>query len=87
MVKVYGFSDDVVEIEDSEYKYEEIGCYASEVRMWFTDGTVVLVRYVEGVWRIDVEHKGSAKIYFTSWEDRAVLNIEAEVKNHEVIDR
>lgn len=87
MAKVYGASDDRLIIEDSTYEYEGIGCYSSDVRMWFTDGTVVLMSYDEGVWCLFIEHKGSAELFFTSLADRVILNIDAEIKTHEVIDR
>ena len=31
MAKIYGASDDLVEIENSQYKEDEIGCYNSDV--------------------------------------------------------
>ncbi len=45
MVKVYGCSDDLVEIEGSAYKEDEIGCFQSDVRIRFVDGTVIRVGY------------------------------------------
>ena len=39
MVKIYGCSDDLVEIEGSKYPEDEIGCYDSDVKIWFSDGT------------------------------------------------
>ena len=43
MVKVYGASDDLVEIENSKYKEDEIGRYDHDVRIRFFDGTVTRV--------------------------------------------
>lgn len=45
MVKFYGCSDDLVEIENSKYKEDEIGCYGKDVRIRFIDGTVIRVGY------------------------------------------
>lgn len=45
MVRVYGMSDDLVEIEGAEYPYDEVGCFDSDVRIWFDDGTVIRVGY------------------------------------------
>ena len=53
MVKVYGVSDDLVEIEGSSYWEDEIGCYDKDVRIWFCDGTVIRIRYADGgIWQI-----------------------------------
>ena len=45
MIKVYGTSDDLVEIEGSAYKEDEIGCYNHDVRICFEDGTAIRVGY------------------------------------------
>ena len=63
MVKVYGCSDDLVEIEGAPYPYDEVGCFERNVRIWFVDGTVILVGYHKkgmAVWWIEVEKHGSA---------------------------
>lgn len=94
MVKVYGYSDDLVEIEGSKYKEDEIGCYDSNVRLHFSDGTVILIGYCKpnlGVWWIEVEQKGTAEQRLTICEDEDagpysdVLEIDAEVVGHEVV--
>lgn len=89
MVRVYGHSDDIVAIENSNYEFDEIGCYCSNVRILFTDGTVILVSY-DGCWYIEVEVKGTAEQYLgpnflKDYTD--VFAIDAEVVTHEVIDR
>ena len=33
MVKIYGASDDLVEIEGSNYREDEIGCYDCDMEM------------------------------------------------------
>ena len=43
MVKVYGCSDDLVEIEGSTCEEDEIGCYDRDVLIYFVDGTVIRV--------------------------------------------
>ena len=70
MIKVYGCSDDLVEIEGN---YEdEIVCYDRNVRIVFRDGTKILVGYGKpglGVWWIKVEKQGTAKQALTICED------------------
>ena len=64
MVRVYGFSDDLVEIEGSNYYEDEIGCYNQDVIIVFEDGTQIRVGYSKGniaVWYIVVECEGTAE--------------------------
>lgn len=95
MVKVYGASDDLVEIEASTYEEDEIGCYNKDVRLFFTDGTVIRVHYGKpdlAVWQIKVEEKGSALQILTECEDEDadiysdIFEIDAEVRSHEVLN-
>ena len=72
--KVYGMSDDLVEIETEQniYPYDEIGCFDSMVRILFTDGTIIHVEYGKdgkGIWKIKVMHKGDAKQKLTICDD------------------
>ena len=63
MVKIYGWSDDLVEIEGSSYKAMEIDCFQKDVVITFLDGTVIRVGYSKpgvGVWYIIVEKQGPA---------------------------
>ena len=94
IVKVYGESDDLVEIEGSQYENDEIGCYKSEVRIWFTDGTVIRIGYSKpyiGVWYINVEEVGIAYQNLTVCEDENaypysdIFDIDAEILKHEVL--
>lgn len=94
MVKVYGCSDDLVEIEGSAYKVDEIGCYDSDVRIRFVDGTVIRVGYPKenlSVWWIEVEKTGTAHhvLDVCNNEDANpysdVFTIDAEIKSHSVI--
>lgn len=94
MVKVYGVSDDLVEIEGSSYWEDEIDCYDKDVRIWFCDGTVIRIRYADGgIWRIDVETQGTEKhrLDVCSGEDEDdysdVFYIDAEITSHLVIDK
>ncbi len=96
MVRIYGSSDDLVEIEgDLEYPEDEIGCYNQAVRIWFKDGTVALIGYPKegmGVWWIKIEKQGSANQRLTICEDEDadiysdILEIDAEVEKHEVTE-
>lgn len=64
MVTVYGASDDLVEIEGSNYREDEIGCYNHDVRIRFTDGTVIRVGYPKegkAIWWIEIEKQGSCE--------------------------
>lgn len=72
MTKIYGYSDDLVEIEYSNGGGDEIGCYNRNVRIAFRDGTKILVGYGKpglGVWWIKVEKQGTAKQTLTICED------------------
>lgn len=63
MVKVYGYSDDIVVIEHQEGVCTEIDCYDSEVVITFEDGTVILVGYGKldkAIWWIRITTGGSA---------------------------
>lgn len=94
MVKIYGYSDDLVEIEGSQYQYNEIDCFNSDVRIKFYDGTVIRIGYPKrgvGVWWIEVEKHGNAMQSLTECNDEDaevysdVFEIEAEVECHSVI--
>ena len=96
MIKVYGESDDLVEIEGSKYTEDEIGCYKSDVIIIFTDGTEIRVGYPKqpglGVWGINVETKGTAEQKLTECFDEDaevysdIFEIDAEVKTHMLIE-
>ena len=94
MVKVYGASDDLVEIENSEYKEDEIGCYDHDVRIHFLDGTVIRVGYSKdglAIWWIEIEKQGTAehKLIICDDEDARIYSdifeIDSEIKSHSVI--
>lgn len=98
-IKIFGRSDDLVEIENSQYKKDEIDCYDSDVRIRFVDGTVIRIGYPKktllrdfiAIWWIEVEKKGTAYSKLTLCEDENaeiysdIFEIEAEIKSHSVI--
>nr|DAD97014.1 MAG TPA: hypothetical protein [Myoviridae sp. ctr0w28] len=95
MVKVYGASDDLVEIEGSTYEDDEIGCWDRDVLIDFVDGTRIRVHYGKpglGVWAIMVEKQGTAPQILTECSDEDadiysdVFEIDAEVRRHKVVE-
>ena len=95
MIKIYGCSDDLVEIENSAYKEDEIGCYNKDVRIRFVDGTIIRVGYGKSelaVWYIVVEKQGTAKQMLTICDDEEaeiysdIFEIDSEVKGYSLIN-
>lgn len=93
MVKIYGYSDDLVEIENSKYKHDEIDCYESGLRITFDDGTVIKIKYT-GEWKIEIAKTGTAKHILTTCEELQktnpdaysdVFEIDAEIIRHRKI--
>ena len=61
MIKVSGYSDDVVEIEGvKNYPDNEIDAYDQDVIIHFCDNTVLRMTY-DGTWKAIVENQGTAK--------------------------
>lgn len=96
MVRVYGASDDLVEIEGAEYPYDEVGCFDSDVRIWFDDGTIIRVGYGKNnlaIWFIEVEKEGLANTNLFICEDETaniysdIFEIEAKFLKCEVIHK
>ena len=94
MVKIYGACDDLVEIEGSAYKYNEICCWDQDVRIRFQDGTIIRIGYPKedmAVWWIEVEADGTAEHTLTICEDEDadiysdVFEIDSEIKSHRLI--
>lgn len=94
VVTIYGYSDDTVEIENSNYNDGAIDCFDKDVRMWFTDGTIIRVGYSKedfAVWYIVREHVGTAEQTLLICEDEDadpysdVFCINAEIERHEVL--
>lgn len=95
MIRIYGASDDLVEIEGSEYQENEIGCYEAKVRILFEDGTVIRVGYPKecgAVWWIEIEQTGDAykTIHYCNDEDAEIYSdifeIDSEIVRHEVVE-
>lgn len=91
MVRVYGYSDDLVEIEGSNYCEDEIGCYNQDVIIAFEDGTQIKVGYGKGdlaVWYIILEREGTAEynLYICNDEDADIYSdifeINSEITCH-----
>ena len=62
MVRVYGCSDDLVEIEGAKYPDDEVDCFDRDLRIGFKDGTVIQIGYPKNgmaVWWIEVLKHGS----------------------------
>lgn len=94
MIKIYGCSDDLVEIYGSVYKEDEIGCFDHDVRIRFFDGTIIRIGYPKkdlGGWWIAVEKQGTAKQALTLCDNEDddiysdIFEIDAEIKSHSVI--
>jgi len=91
MVKIYGYSDDIVCIENSRYFEDEIGCFdVAGVRLYLDDGTILFVCFSSGGWRIFIEQEGSApyrhKVYQETNDNDYTdeFYTEAEVVRHEI---
>ena len=65
MIKVSGYSDDIIEIEgDWE---DEIGSFRLDTKITFDDGTELLMHYDEnGAWKAKVLKAGTAAHVITS---------------------
>lgn len=96
MIRIYGRSDDLVEIEGSNYAEDEIGCYNQDVIIIFEDGTQIKVGYSKGniaVWYIVVECEGTAEYnpYICNDEDADIYSdifeIDSEIKTHRLEDK
>ena len=92
MVKAYGCSDDLVEIEGSTYEEDESGCYDRDVLIYFVERTVIRVHYGKpglGVWKSTVEEQGRAPQILTECEDEDadiysdIFEISAEIRKLE----
>lgn len=91
---IYGYSDDTIILENSRYNDGSIDCFDKDVRIWFTDGTIIRIGYNKpglGVWYIVREHVGTAEQTLLVCEDEDadpysdVFCINAEIERHEVL--
>jgi len=96
MIKVYGCSDDLVVIEGSKYREDEIGCYNQDVRIRFESGAVIRLHYGKptlAVWEITVEKVGDADHMLTICNNENdkiysdIFETESEIKSHSKIRR
>ena len=96
MAKVYGYSDDIVEIEHIEGGCTEIDCYNHDVEIRFEDGTVITVGYGKedkGIWWIRVDQAGTAshKLRVCNDEDADIysdiLEIDAEAVSWKLVGK
>ena len=66
MTKVYGSSDDLIEVEGAGRASGEVGCYGTDEResgvlLIFSDGTILEVKYGKlgaGIWGITLHNQG-----------------------------
>lgn len=93
MVKIYGASDDLVEVEGGSFE-KEIDCWEQDVRIRFMDGTIIRVGYPKegmAVWWIEVEADGTAPHTLTVCDDEDadiysdVFEIDSEIKSYRLI--
>lgn len=89
-VTIYGYSDDLVEIENSQYKEDEIDCYDKAIRFFFVDGTIISICYAQGgVWKITHEAIGKAWYELTRCENddddaySDIFKIDSEIISYE----
>lgn len=92
MTKVYGYSDDCLEIEGAAYPNDEIDCYDRDVIVDFDDGTQIRAGYGKpgygGVWGIKITRYGTAQHQLTECFDENadpysdVFKIDAKVVKH-----
>lgn len=55
MIKITGYSDDIVVLDGDIY--DEFGSYNSDLKMEFSDGTILVASY-NGIWSFEVINKG-----------------------------
>ena len=86
-VKVYGQSDDLIEIENDK-NFDEIDCFNQTTTIWFSDNTIIEVKYGKdgkGIWEIKEIQGGHAPRTLTPCYDEDadvysdIFEIEAEV--------
>ena len=96
MTRVYGASDDLVEIEGSAYRENEIPCYEAYVRLWFDDGAVIQVSYPKNnkaIWMICIERKGTGAYTLEECNDEDdevysdIYTTDARITKHAVISK
>lgn len=88
MLKVYGYGDDNLVIDGADYPYDEMDCFDTKLKVWFTDGTIIECGYGKdhkGIWWINILEEGSAEYKLTVCDDEDadiysdILEIDSEV--------
>lgn len=96
MTKVYGCSDDLLEIEGAPYPAGEIDCFDSNVFVRFSDGTMIKAYYEKddkAIWGIEILEKGDAEQTLTECNDEDaeiysdIFEIDADYVWHEVKEK
>ena len=94
MVRVYGVSDDLVEIEGAKYPDDEIDCFYKDMLIGFKDGTEIRVGYPKenlAVWWIEIEKTGGAAYAMNRCDDQDaeiysdVFSINSDVEWHKAV--
>ena len=93
MLKIYGYSDDILVIDGAPYPADEIGCFDKKVQVRFSDGTLIEAGYPKegkAIWWIKVLEKGNAPQTLMECEDEEAevysdtFEIDADYVWHEV---
>lgn len=96
MIKVYGYSDDIVTIEKDNRCLSEVDCFNKDALVRFSDSTQIRVGYPKkdkGIWWIEVEEKGPAAQYLLKCDNEEastysdVFSIDAELDGYETVTR
>lgn len=62
MIEVYGSSDDLIEIDgDIIEEFTDYDAEENPLFLAFSDGTLLSIKHVDGVWRICPMHLGNSK--------------------------
>lgn len=94
MVKIFGCSDDLVEIENSNYKEDEIDCFEKNVIITFKDETKIKIGYCKNdmaIWWIKVLNKGNANQNLIICNDENadiysdIFEIDSEIVSHRIV--
>lgn len=95
MIKVYGCSDDLLEVEGAPYPADEIGCFDSVVEVKFSDGTLIKAGYPKenkAIWWIKILEKGTSSQTLTECNDENaeiysdIFEIDADYVWHKIGD-
>jgi hypothetical protein len=94
--KVFGRGDDIVSVE-TDGVVTEFDCYKAIMKLWFSDGTVLGVKYgnqlCPGIWKIRALTRGKESFmhhhvnndYYGDYSD--VYELDSTLIKHELIPR